>query len=663
VSETEQKPKKWYKEYVTGTSRDKTLKPYHYATIDIETDGLGGDFIYGAIYDGNECHYFGDLGTLLSWCIDHPDFDYWAHNGAKYDYSYLFVVGGEIDKLIDQGWRVGLVESGAQVLGFVLTKEETKIQFRDFFRIMPSSLDRLGKDLELESRKLTGTIDFENGERFDPNNVEHLAYLTQDVVSLYEAIGKFRRIFFDIFGVSKMGWSLPSMALQAWRRTIPIEKQRTKKKAKKPVYHKYWRQPKDVREFIRQAYYGGMTIPLYSLVTARYRKAWNSNLLELIPEGENPLIASLDINSSYPASMLMGVPKGRARHTWTYVEGKPGFYKVTAHVPADFVFPYIPYRSETGTEFPRGDFETYVSSLEIEEARTQGVTFDIHEGYYFPDGIEYPFESFVNLCKQIRYEHKGTALEVVAKLAQNSLYGKFGMKESIRKYWLESTDTDSDPINLVCLPNGEIHPYMHSEEETVDEGYLKPEWSAWITAQSRLRLVRVAKPAAEQKRLLYTDTDSVKLIINGVNVDDYFAGQIDEKEYGKWKLEYLADEFVCSAPKTYAVHRLEGYRKNGVEYEVHSKGVPKKLVTFDDIATAALGGIVKKPLITVASLKYQAKYRGKDVNLRRFERALTTPDKVLHFRHINGEFIPKTLQLDEKSNTLDMGVDEYVGTI
>jgi|SRR5579872_322945 DNA polymerase type B, organellar and viral len=58
-----------------------------------------------------------------------------------------------------------------------------------------------------------------------------------------------------------------------------------------------------------------------------------------------------------------------------------------------------------------------------------GYTFSILKGYEFQEGL--PFKSYMERMYNLRMQYtKGDPMNDIAKLLQNSLYGKFGMKST-----------------------------------------------------------------------------------------------------------------------------------------------------------------------------------------------------------------------------------------
>jgi hypothetical protein len=333
-----------------------------------------------------------------------------------------------------------------------------------------------------------------------------------------------------------------------------------------PANQCYWRVAKQVEEFFRCNYYGGRV-----QINAYDRKY-------------DCLISSFDINSSYPAQMRKGVPYGQAEQVFEgqYIKGRPGFYSVTVSIPDNLDLPPIPHKNMQGKlSFPTGTFKTYLSSLELDYLSEIGGTFISHGGYYFPEGLCYPFAEFVDVCEAKRAEYKGKPTEGVVKLIQNSLYGKFGTRTEGRKIAI-CYDDDLPPPGYCPItdegsPTKEIVPNIYYMPEERDACYMLPHWSAWITANARLELDRYIRIAGANN-VLYVDTDSVKVTPEGAANIQGAQGCIG-KVYGQLKHEGDFSDFRVHAPKCYTGYYFGGPDHAKEYYAV--KGIPKKLMQKD----------------------------------------------------------------------------------
>jgi hypothetical protein len=140
------------------------------------------------------------------------------------------------------------------------------------------------------------------------------------------------------------------------------------------------------------------------------------------------------------------------------------------------------------------------------------------------------------------------SLDRIAKIALNSLYGKFGSQEvretiHIRPDFNDMVDKQMQqmpsPLSTDCYIERTIH---HSD-------YMLPQISAWVTALGRVKLVE----GLIHNRLsaFYCDTDSI------YTPDERPSGTA----LGEWKDEYRDDPIVYAyflSPKVYVLKHASG---------------------------------------------------------------------------------------------------------
>lgn len=609
---------------ITRLNPPKNPRTFLFATVDIETginevgSTLGGPFVYGTVYLYNRVFHYTSLDDMLEDII-HPKNNgmiFYAHNGGRYDFLYF------IQYLKDNhpDYHIEWVRSGIRIIGFIVEMsykkskrrdakpKMAKIEFRDSMALLNFSLAKLTKSFEPEHGKLTGTIDWEAGETFDVTNPKHITYAENDVLSLYEILDKFFTIIRTNFNLyQRPPWTASSYGRMAWQATLPEDM-------------KLWVLDKNEREFIRETYYGGMV---------RIHKHHAS--LSLMPTGFN--IYSIDSNSHYPAQMMKGVPYGKHWTTNTYNFGDIGYYHVRVMVPQGS-YTIIPKHINHGTAFPTGEFDTYCTSLELEFALKQGCKIiKIYEGIQFQSLI-YPFNDFVGICQRLRKEYKGTVIEMVVKLMQNSVYGKFGQREMMEKI-IQTTEPNEEMKPMLIEENGEpIHIGNYYLESThIEDNIFHPEWASWITANGRVALSETAYPFFEKERLIYTDTDSIKFI---GREDELITIDIDNFRYGAFKVEKVGREMIVLAPKTYMMEYFD-QKTQSWGYDMHAKGLPTKSLNpkmFLDYETSQ--SMIKGLRGGFAQLK-----RNKPlVEYMEVTRHITQPSNVLNWIKQGNTFVP-----------------------
>lgn len=529
---------------VTRKPPQKAKRRNYIAALDSETDGLDGPFVLGQLYHetwGEARVYYSvhSFVTDLMRSLDAKSLRntiWYAHN-AEYDWRYL------ISAISALGFNMSPKERAAgkffeiEILSATEKTPKGKwkriTRLRDSMAVFPRSLKDFTKNFAPNMEKKD--IGLGSGVRFDINNPIHMKYAKNDVVALVAGLKRFDELIFENFSVH-LAATTSSTAYEAWLRFAPEDE-----------YHD--RQPDKIEAFFRKCYHGGL-VGLNSLCGHEYL-----------------IVETFDINSSYPASMRLGVPKGKARRTFERMNGFPGFYRATANVPLDAILPIVPFRSSKGQlAWQVGIFETFLSSIEIEYAETLGVTFEVHEGYYFPEGITNCFSEFIDVCERLRTEFKGSATEEVVKLMQNSLYGRFGMRLEGRECVIDHEGMPDDFLPVYNPANNETVPDAYYKDIIRSTSYMLPHYSAWITAHSRILIDR-ATTLAGRENVLYRDTDSVHTVGDPGNLFP-MCGKI----YGQLKREKPKFNVIYHAPKCYTYHDEKQ------EWQATYKGVPRSQV-------------------------------------------------------------------------------------
>lgn len=537
---------------ITWAKEEGEKLSFFVAAFDVETDGLDGKLQLAQSHHElwSEPHVYRRVKHFLEYIFDQMDVDIlaksiWFIHNADYDLRYLFedmgrtIYGARYD--IDCRER----SPGKFYEIRILSKtEKTKrgepkviTRFRDSLAIFPHSLKKFTESFAPQFVKLD--IGLGHGVRFDRSNPVHIEYAKNDVRGLVAAVLKFDALVFENFKVHIKG-TTSSTAYAAWLRTL--------------VKDEYIdRQATGVTEFMRLCYNGGL-VQINAIFGHHYEET-----------------TTFDINSSYPASMKLGIPKGRAVWTRVYVPEHPGFYHCTVTIPKGATFPIMPARHEHNLAWARGTFETYVSSIEIEHAKARGAIFTFHHGFYFPAGLLDCFSAFVGICERLRREHKKTSTETVVKLMQNSLYGRFGMRPDGRECKVSFDGVPDGYLPVIDEDTAAAVPNVYWKAVTREAEYMIPHIAAWITANSRI-LIDLATEAAGRDLTLYRDTDSVTIIGTGVN--DRLKALCGDA-YGMLKNEGVKYETRYHAPKCYT------YRDaSGVIHAVY-KGIPAKMLDPD----------------------------------------------------------------------------------
>ena len=531
------------KKYSSSNVYENRIK---YGAFDVETRGLGGDLLSISYGTEDSEIVFDDSPDMIPRFIDYisnysKPYIWYAHN-AQYDWRYIIPYLLKNDYHLEFNLRS---ERDIFEIKIILFDDESKIKskkiiMRDSYAIWPFSLKELA--LKFSPDFLKKEIDIKN---FDAKNLDHIKYAKRDVEILLHALPNLNKNLKKIFSVAFSG-TVAGTALRAWQKTIP----------RKKYYDSF--KSGTIEDFIRKGYYGGL---VFLTDTHVHKNCY-----------------TYDINSSYPFSMLeFGVPYGKIRKTDTYDNRKMGMFRACVTAPPKLQIPILASRDEKGRmRWRGGTFEGVFTSSELIFASKHGYSInEIYEGYEW-NQICFPFENFISHCRDIRRQNKGQPLEILAKLMQNSLYGKFGVKRERPEILVNDGNTNS----LIGAIPYDDEGYLYVIKKYYDDMLCAPHWAAFITAHARIRLLHTIYSVVGVEHTIYGDTDSIT-----VDSDTYPIPCSDA--YGDFKLEKKWESFQALAPKFY-IGKLQGG-----EIKITAKGIPKNYEKISEIDSVSVDNINK----------------------------------------------------------------------
>ncbi len=434
--------------------------------LDTEDDSWGNPLVFD-FFDGEKHRMFFDRQSAWNWIFPERDIMVWAVN-LEYDLINLF--GDWLAYLC----TLRYVSSGLMLA----TMNDADAVWYDTLRHWPMSVEAMGEYVGM--RKSRDYL----SDKVTPRLVSACKRDTEITWKFVDMMLKqYKSLGLDIKP------TLPSMALQLWRKTEGIEK--------------LPRFSDNIRERFREGYYGGR-VEVYRF-----------------GEIDGP-VNHYDVNSLYPH--VMADREYPDLSDW-YKTSKPDFSREgMARITIDMPYlpiPCLPVRSEIEILFPYGRLSGAWTYPEIRQALEDGgKILGIDWAYEFPSVVS-PFKKYVRLCWENRRKSERGSLENIWwKLAGNSLYGKFGQ---------------GDTITLIHR-NREFDTGKPSQWSNVI-------WSAYITSYARLELLAWLRRA---KDVYYCDTDSV-FTPDSFPVDDGILGALKREGcYGKAQFfgnkVYVCDE-------------------------------------------------------------------------------------------------------------------------
>lgn len=224
--------------------------------------------------------------------------------------------------------------------------------------------------------------------------------------------------------------------------------------------------------------------------------------------------------------------------------------------------------------FPIGIFKAVLHNEDILHAIKSGHILHCYDCavYEARNIFDQYVEFFYNLKVRYTKEHNNS-WRFITKLFLNSLYGKFGQRETTREMIGES---ESDDIfRLSCYSDASFEHYqlvmwfgsLFKEAKLGETIYSCPAIAASITAYARKRLWDILKIAGEDN-IFYMDTDSY--ITNQQGYDN-LAEYINPDILGMLAIEDKSDSVTIHGNKDYVFGET-----------VKHKGLPKTAIQLDD---------------------------------------------------------------------------------
>lgn len=455
---------------------------------------------------------------------------------------------------------------------YIIIKKNNKIiEIRDSLKLLPFSLESIGKSFDTEHKKLK--MEYE-GYRYAGCEItpEEQEYIKNDVLVLKEAL----EIMFD---EKHYSLTIGSCCLNEYKTIMT-----------KPLIERLF---PNIAEYT-------MNVPVEFKNADEYvRKSYKGAWCYLKKGCENKIYnngTTADVNSLYSSVMHsesgnyypVGLPtfwSGNyipeiAKEKYYFIRVKTRFYLKKGFLPCIQVKNTYRYKStewlETSDFYDKKTNKYYKKYLDINgnEQNTQViltltmtdfqlikehynlVDFEILDGCYFDKKIGL-FDEYINKYKKIKLNSKG-AKRTLAKLYLNNLYGK--------------TATNTDSSFKVAYIKDDLSLGFYGVYACDKKPFYIPVGSA-ITSYARNFTIRAAQK--NYKNFIYADTDSIHCHcapneIKGIMVDD--------KKFLCWKIESCWDMGLFVRQKTYLEHITTENLKpiDNPFYNVKCAGMPEQ---------------------------------------------------------------------------------------
>jgi hypothetical protein len=512
------------------------LPEIKFAAFDVETQGLHGDFISGAIVTEHGGTYWEALAsfteTMRHWA--ERGYTLIAHN-AEYDIMTSLWVAGEPVTMhfYDQTFNRGT---------WHLQGKRKTAEIWDSMNLCAGvSLKDLGESIGLPKYPTPQRLLNKSPDRFQWQCERHGAWECVECYNMRDAeiVYRFATHFADWLQSQqlRMKRTLGGNAVAIWQAYDPGQQQNL--------------QAPLVRDLARASYHGGR--------------------VELFKPGVHESVYTADITSFYP-SIMQNVPMPDLRGL-TYVEapkkldlsGLHGAIECTVMVPQMYV-PPLPVKFPDGKlYYPVGTFRGSWIIEEVRAAVARGAKIlEIHRIAYTRK-VVYPFASFVSGLYSVRkdFEHTGDARAFQIKTMMNALPGRLGLREEQR---YRAYTVSNGKLSNVDIEGKDVQ-FFGNTRVIVDDKQVRMLssinnvlWAATINAYGRVRLLLELEKAGAS--LIYCDTDSV-FATTPLEVSHAAPGVLRETGH------YRHGQFFANK-----LYRLES---GDTEDSAIARGIPKQL--------------------------------------------------------------------------------------
>ena len=541
--------------------------------------------------------------------------DYQPYYTEISDTEYVW---GDKFKMPSKTYQYTISNMGQWYTIRIRTKNNT-IEIRDSLKLLPFSLDKIGKSFKTKHQKLE--MEYE-GMRYSGCTItpEERKYIENDVLVLKEAI--------EIMEEQKhTKLTIGSCCLQEFRSSFTKEEydnlfpDLTEDECPVEGF-------KNSDAYIRKSYKGGWCY----LAEGRENKEIDNGI-------------TLDVNSLYPSMMhsMSGndFPIGRPTY-WTgeipqeVKDSDCKYYFIRVRTRFNIKKGYLPTVQIKGTiiykcnewlktsDIQGANGKTYKKYKLFDEIHDTRVTLTLsktdyilfHEHYDVEDYEELDgcwfytarglFDNYIDKYKEIKMTSKG-AIRELAKLFLNNLYGKLG-----------ANDCSSFKIAYLRDDNSLGYKTIEAYEKKV--GYI-PIGSA-ITSYARNFTIRTAQKNYHPNGhgFIYADTDSIHCDLPIEQIKD---APLHSSEFCHWKHESTWDKAIFVRQKTYIEHiTAEGVDPCKPYFNIKCAGMGKRC---KDLLNVSMGEEVDLKKTTDDEKIFIKQHR----TLEDFKVGLKVPSKLL----------------------------------
>jgi DNA polymerase type B, organellar and viral len=509
--------------------RDKHAWP-QIAVFDIEATEWTNILCICHMDEFNNRKWFKSRGEYVDWLFTRfPGEHVWSHWGGHYDMRFI------IAEAYYRGWGWKVHLSGPLIVILTIRDHKGKeINFCESARLMPDSLEKIGKSVGIEKIDLDRT----KMHTYDMEMV--VSYCFNDCKILMRGLQDMRKTL--VSAGCDFAYTLASICTRYIRRSGVLEWHRFYETKNGCVT--YSSKVLEADEFCMPAYFGGR--------------------VEVFKAGKFKNLYYYDITSSYPWSMTHELPAYFRRFqppnkNLEQALNVCGISDATIFIPRGTLYaPVLPVRYQGKLGFPEGWFRGRWANVELKAfwqrtRKNPNVKITIHgQAVYEPLAFLKPFvETFYQL-RQKAMTDEDEFRKYAFKICLNSVYGK--LVESIQKRSILHGDMAREAMDTYGVEAMKMTPVpgVWALDSESDGPFRHVAAGCYVTARSRLRLLEGIEHCIKMgAQVYYCDTDSII-------TDKPVFGLRENKELGMFSIETQIAEAEIFCPKVYKLITPEG---------------------------------------------------------------------------------------------------------
>jgi len=297
-------------------------------------------------------------------------------------------------------------------------------------------------------------------------------------------------------------------------------------------------------EIFNKKFYGGTYKKIDQQVKNDWRMAYKGGLCEVYATGHfyaksNKMFVLIDVNSLYPYVMINQYPD-----PYDYIKiDKDKFNKNMINDKDWLAVSYMNNIGYTNIEY-----------------NIEDIDFDI---IYIFNKKCYPFKRFIEYFYNKKEKAKNKFERFIYKRIMNSLYGKFGQKDSVEVIISNPDKKILHKKNILSYE--QIYEGLYKIEMKSDKYFSNIIWSVWTCAMARRKMRNDIEFFRNYCDVYYIDTDGLIIETDKKTLKMFEKEKIICNEIGWYKIEAVAKVLKILGKKMYIIGdmiKVKGIEKN-----------------------------------------------------------------------------------------------------